>query len=61
MITDKVRIQQVLRNYISNAIKFTEPAKDGSSKSITTTVGYDWTNEHLNIRVVDEGIGLSEG
>lgn len=52
-ILDKERISIVLRNLISNAIKFSPV---GSKVSVLA----DKQNDELNISVVDEGVGISE-
>jgi signal transduction histidine kinase/ActR/RegA family two-component response regulator len=51
IILDKDRIKQVLRNLLSNALKF--------SKTGTITINIFYTNK-LNISVKDEGIGIPE-
>ncbi|MDO8681702.1 MAG: HAMP domain-containing protein [Acidobacteriota bacterium] len=65
IITDQKRVQQVLKNLISNAIKFTE------SGSVTLTIepaASGWSPEHPSLsrasavvafRVEDTGIGIS--
>ena len=65
IITDQKRVQQVLKNLISNAIKFTE---DGS---VTLTIEHatqGWTSGHASLdratsvvafRVEDTGIGIA--
>ena len=50
---DVLRIKQVLNNLLSNAIKFTP-----DNNSIHLCVKYE--DEHLNISVKDDGIGISE-
>ncbi|HZB94034.1 MAG TPA: response regulator, partial [Stellaceae bacterium] len=64
MITDSKRLQQVLKNLLSNAFKFTE--QGGVRLSITTAAG-GWTPEHPTLRhapsvvafeVSDTGIGI---
>ncbi len=65
MVTDDMRLRQVLRNLLSNAIKFTEEG------SVTLQIGYpngrgwsvgheslDNTDEVIAIRVRDTGIGI---
>lgn len=52
--SDPVRLRQVVLNYLSNAIKFTE---HGEVKLIITV---DTTTEQLKIEVMDTGIGISE-
>jgi CheY-like chemotaxis protein/two-component sensor histidine kinase len=53
--TDKQRLEQVLKNLISNAMKFT------SKGSITLSVDKHPHNEHLlSFAVIDTGIGIPE-
>jgi len=52
---DLTRIKQIVNNFLSNAIKFTENAA-----SIYFNMSYDANKEILNIRVKDEGIGISK-
>lgn len=54
VISDLGRIQQILRNLISNAIKFTE---DGSVKIILKTA-FEKGNPYLFVAVQDTGIGI---
>lgn len=49
---DQVRVQQIMLNLLSNAIKFGEQG--------TVTLTLEELNEHLIIRVKDEGIGMSD-
>ncbi len=52
IVTDEVRLRQILNNLIANAIKFT-------SKGFVK-FGYDIRKEKLNFYVKDTGIGMSE-
>ena len=54
IITDPVRLKQIIINLCNNAIKFTE--KGG----INIKVSYSNENNALSINVVDTGIGLSQ-
>jgi signal transduction histidine kinase/CheY-like chemotaxis protein len=54
IISDPVRIKQVLINLCSNAIKFTEHG------AITITLSYDRENNLMIYRIKDSGIGMSE-
>ncbi|MDQ6963302.1 MAG: ATP-binding protein, partial [Mariprofundales bacterium] len=57
LLGDSVRIQQVLRNLINNAVKFTEQG------SIAITVDVEAQGEEqllLDVAVVDSGIGIGE-
>ena len=51
IFSDAVRLQQILTNFINNAIKFT------SSGSIQ--VGYRLKENHIEFYVADTGIGIS--
>jgi len=53
IITDPIRLKQVIANLLSNAIKFTE-----ENKKIVFNVNYDENKEELYIEVIDEGIGI---
>ena len=58
--TDMMRLQQVLLNYLSNAIKFTP--EDGTIRiccSFRSSVDIN-ENDRLEIEVIDTGIGISE-
>tara|TARA_B110001454_G_C12723270_1_gene436149 strand:+ start:26423 stop:29584 length:3162 start_codon:yes stop_codon:yes gene_type:complete len=53
---DRNRIQQILTNLISNAIKFTERGKIDVNVSVTTT---STTISKIYFEVIDTGIGIS--
>ena len=53
IISDPVRLRQVILNYLGNAIKFTEKG------DITIRVELNPTNQELSIHVSDTGIGIS--
>jgi signal transduction histidine kinase len=64
IITDSKRLQQILKNLLSNAFKFTE---QGSVRLTISNVPYDWTPEHATLRqapsvvafeVADTGRGI---
>ncbi|MDD2863855.1 MAG: ATP-binding protein, partial [Methylococcales bacterium] len=57
LIGDKVRLQQILVNLISNAIKFTE---NGSVSLTVTLQEIYFSKARLLFSVTDTGIGLSE-
>ena len=52
--SDPVRLRQVILNYMSNAIKFTDKG------TVTLNILLDITNETLRIETIDSGIGISE-
>lgn len=54
LFTDKVRVEQVLKNLLSNAFKFTP---DGGSVSINVVPGE--MGEEVSFRVTDTGIGIA--
>lgn len=50
--TDRQRLEQILRNFLSNAIKFTETGK------ITLSAAHDSKNNYVTITAADTGIGI---
>ena len=52
--TDKLRIEQVLKNLLSNAFKFT------SQGSITLKIENDDAKEKVRFKVIDTGIGIAK-
>jgi len=63
--TDRIRIEQVLKNLLSNAFKFTPPKGTVRLEVFTAPVGNDYQNEKLKnakrivcFSVVDTGIGI---
>lgn len=52
--TDKQRLEQILRNFISNALKFTPKGH------ITIKVEKSESSENIKISVIDTGIGIPE-
>jgi two-component system sensor kinase len=54
MLTDRVRLKQIVLNLISNAIKFTP------SGNVTVDVGHDPATDRIRIAVSDTGIGIGE-
>jgi len=55
ILGDQVRVEQVLSNLISNAIKFSK--KNGT---ITINLKYDVVNSSVLCEVIDTGVGISE-
>lgn len=55
VISDEIRIVQVMNNFISNALKFTS-----SNESIDISVKYDYQTSNLEILVKDTGIGIEK-
>ncbi len=53
IITDPLRLKQVLINLLSNAIKFTD------NGSIELTLGFQPTTKRINFTVADSGIGIA--
>lgn len=56
IISDPIRLKQILINLINNAIKFTEK---GSVKLIISTHHKEETNLFLKFKVIDTGIGIN--
>lgn len=54
LYTDRQRLEQVLRNFLSNAIKFTEKG------SVTLEVGHNPEKKTVQLSVVDTGIGIAK-
>ncbi len=53
IVGDPSRLNSVMSNLLSNAIKFTE---EGGR----ITVDADWDDDHVNLRVIDNGPGIPE-
>ncbi|MFO2463023.1 transporter substrate-binding domain-containing protein [Pseudomonas sp. 15FMM2] len=58
MLLDELRLAQVLRNLISNAIKFTDSGQ--VAVQLQRLEGRSGDRTHVQIRVIDSGVGLSE-
>ena len=67
---DKNKLAQVMRNLLSNALKFTPPGgvvkvqvskvqAGGSMKGSGKSAHYTGDTEHLRIQVVDSGAGIA--
>ena len=54
LITDPVRLRQILVNLVGNAIKFTEVG------GVAIHVHFDQPNAELRFRVIDTGIGMTQ-
>ena len=59
IVTDKLRLNQVLLNILSNAIKFT-PSGGKISFSVIEKPSTDETKADFEFRIKDNGIGMSE-
>ncbi|RZA00162.1 MAG: response regulator [Sphingobacteriaceae bacterium] len=55
IFTDKVRVEQVLKNLLSNAFKFTS---EGGEISVTATA--DNPNKNISFHIKDSGIGIPQ-
>jgi signal transduction histidine kinase len=53
LFTDEAKVTQILRNLISNALKFTEQGE------VRVTASFDAENGRLNLSVRDTGIGIA--
>lgn len=53
MVSDEGKVSQILRNFISNALKFTEQG------SVTVAADYDKANGKICFSVTDTGIGIA--
>ena len=56
IVTDVMRVEQILRNLVSNAIKFTERG----SVHVQFSREIQGHNQMLGIRVIDTGIGIPQ-
>ncbi len=55
-VGDPLRIRQILSNFLSNALKFTE---EGKVTAAVESQGTDADGEHVCLRITDTGIGVS--
>jgi HAMP domain-containing protein/signal transduction histidine kinase/response regulator RpfG family c-di-GMP phosphodiesterase len=60
LFTDEQRLQQVLRNLLSNAMKFTEEGSVTLRVEATNESGFDGTPYSVAFQVVDTGIGIPD-
>ena len=58
VISDELRISQVLINLLTNAVKFT--SDEGSVEVVIIQTPIDEDHSNLQVRVVDSGIGISK-
>ena len=54
IVTDPVRMKQILINLLSNAVKFTEEG------TVTLRIGYTQDAQRLDFEVIDTGVGLDQ-
>ena len=54
LLGDQMRLQQVLINLTKNALKFTHWGK------IIILAAYDYSNEMLQVQIIDSGKGIEE-
>lgn len=54
MISDEAKVSQILRNFISNALKFTERGE------VRVSARYDSTTDAVEFTVTDTGIGIAK-
>ncbi|HEU4656013.1 MAG TPA: HAMP domain-containing protein, partial [Capillimicrobium sp.] len=60
LFTDEQRLQQVLRNLLSNAFKFTDDGSVALRVAPTDEVGFDGTPYAVAFTVADTGIGIPD-
>ena len=60
VVCDKLRLNQVLLNILSNAIKYTQPGGNISLRIIETARNDENGRAHFEFRIKDNGIGMSE-
>jgi signal transduction histidine kinase/DNA-binding response OmpR family regulator len=53
MMSDEAKVSQILRNFISNAIKFTEHGE------VKITAAWDRENDYVTFEVIDTGLGIA--
>jgi signal transduction histidine kinase/DNA-binding response OmpR family regulator len=53
MMSDEGKVSQILRNFISNAIKFTERGE------VRITAAWDRDNDYVTFEVIDTGLGIA--
>lgn len=60
VVCDKLRLNQVLLNILSNAIKYTQPGGNISLRIIETQRTDEFGRAHFEFHIKDNGIGMSE-
>jgi signal transduction histidine kinase len=60
LCADPARLELALMNLVSNAIKYSDPAKNDSFVEITSTVGSGGAQDTCVIQVRDNGLGIPE-
>jgi len=53
LVADQARIEQVIMNYLSNAVKYS-PLSKAINLSVTISAG-----NHLRVRITDKGVGIA--
>ena len=60
VVTDRQRLQQVLTNIVSNAIRYTEEGSVKINVHLPEETGFGRSDDRIEIEIIDTGLGIEE-